>query len=95
MFILINIRGYRIGFGGCPSKRSLQVANNAGDTLSFRRDGFFMKQTRLEKSLRKKHFCRQEVVAAGDIGIRDDPANPVAPVVVGIRVGSPAEKGAN
>ena len=26
------------------------------------------------------------------IGIRDDPANPVAPVVVGIRVGSPAER---
>ena len=45
----------------------LQVANNAGDALSFRRTAF-SETNASRKNLRKKHFCRQEVVAAGASG---------------------------
>ena len=69
----------------------LQVANNAGDTLSFRRTAF-SETNASRKKLEEKAFLPAGSRGRWGIGIRDDPANPVAPVVVGIRVGSPAER---
>ena len=69
----------------------LQVANNAGDTFSFRRTAF-SESNASRKKLEEKAFLPVGSRGRWGIGIRDDPANPVAPVVVAIRIGSPAER---
>ena len=70
----------------------LQVANNEDDTFSFRETAF-RESNASRKKLEKKAFLPIGSRGRWGIGIRDDPANPAAPVVVAIRKGSPAERG--
>jgi hypothetical protein len=70
----------------------LQVANNTDDTFSFRETALH-ESNASQKKLEEKAFLPTESRGRWGIGIRDDPANPTAPVVVAIRKGSPAERG--
>ena len=70
----------------------LQVANNADDTFLFRETAFH-ESNASRKKLEEKAFLPIGSRGRWGIGIRDDPANPAAPVVVAIRKGSPAERG--
>ncbi len=70
----------------------LQVANNADDTFSFRETAF-RESNASRKKLEEKAFLPIGSRGRWGIGIREDPANPAAPVVVAIRKGSPAERG--
>lgn len=69
----------------------LQVANR-DKMFSFRETAFHESNT-TRKKLEEKAFLPIGSRGRWGIGIRDDPANPAAPVVVGIRQGSPAERG--
>jgi hypothetical protein len=70
----------------------LQVANNADDTFAFRETAFH-ESNKSRKKLEEKAFLPIGSRGRWGIGIRDDPANPAAPVVVAIRKESPAERG--
>ena len=70
----------------------LQVANNVDNVFSFRETAFHESNTS-RKKLEEKAFLPIGSRGRWGIGIRDDPANPAAPVVVAIRKGSPAERG--
>lgn len=69
----------------------LQVANR-DKMFSFRETAFHESNTS-RKKLEEKAFLPIGSRGRWGIGIRDDPANPAAPVVVAIRQGSPAERG--
>ena len=69
----------------------LQVANR-DKMFSFRETAFHESNT-TRKKLEEKAFLPIGSRGRWGIGIRDDPANSAAPVVVGIRQGSPAERG--
>jgi len=69
----------------------LQVANR-DKMFSFRETAFHESNTS-RKKLEEKAFLPIGSRGRWGIGIRDDPANPAAPVVVAIRKGSPAERG--
>ena len=60
--------------------------------FSFRETAFHESNTS-RKKLEEKAFLPIGSRGRWGIGIRDDPANPAAPVVVAIRKGSPAERG--
>ena len=66
--------------------------NNTDDTFSFRETALH-ESNASQKKLEEKAFLPTESRGRWGIGIRDDPANPTAPVVVAIRKGSPAERG--
>ena len=70
----------------------LQVANDVDNTFSFRETAF-NESNASRKKLEEKAFLPIGSRGRWGIGIRDDPANPAAPVVVAIRKGSPAERG--
>ncbi len=70
----------------------LQVANDVDNTFSFRETAF-NESNAARKKLEEKAFLPIGSRGRWGIGIRDDPANPAAPVVVAIRKGSPAERG--
>ena len=69
----------------------LQVANR-DEMFSFRETAFH-ESNKSRKKLEEKAFLPIGSRGRWGIGIRDDPANPAAPVVVAIRQDSPAERG--
>ena len=69
----------------------LQVANR--DKMFSFRETVFHESNTSRKKLEEKAFLPIGSRGRWGIGIRDDPANPAAPVVVAIRKGSPAERG--
>ena len=69
----------------------LQIANNTGDKILFRREAFRESNSAREK-LNSKAFLPKGSPGRWGIGIRNDSANPESPVVVAIREGSPAER---